>query len=313
MIDLKQKNLAIVPNRHLKLLIIGGSGLVGSTLTKYAADIFDIHLTYNTTTPESNCPSTKIQLPEEFSKLENLIKKFKPNIIVHTVSHPSVDWCQENPNLANEFHIDMTKNIANIAKKINSRLIYLSTEWVFGGQLNKKYTELDSPNPINHYGYTKLEAEKIVLNSNSKNVVLWPAVIYGWHKKSRFTNWILTSLKEGKIVDPHIDQYNTPTLVDDLANGIIKIIENNLFGLFHITGKTCLNRFEFALKIAEIFNLDENLIKPVTKNEKPQNAPRPNSTCLDSRKLEKLIDCNFRDISSGIEFMLNQSKKSKYD
>jgi len=299
-----------VPSNHPKLLIIGGSGLVGSTLANYATDIFDVHLTYNTNIPESNFPFTKIQLPEEFSKLENLITKFHPDTIVHTVSHPSVDWCQENPDLANLLHIDVTKTIANYAKKANSTLIYLSTEWVFGGQLDKKYTELDIPNPINHYGHTKLEAEKIVLNSNSKNVVLRPAVIYGWHKKSRFTNWILTSLKEGKIVDPHIDQYNTPTLVDDLATVIIKIIEINLSGLFHVTGKTCLNRFEFALKIADIFKLDKNLIKPVTQNEKPQKAPRPNSTCLDSSKLEKLIDLNLHDITSGLEFVLNQSKKS---
>jgi len=299
-------------NRH-KLLIIGGSGLVGSTLAKYAVDTFDIHLTYNTNIPEFNFPSTKIQLPQESSKLEKLIIEFQPDTIVHTVSHPSVDWCQENPDLANLLHIDVTKTIADCGKKINSTLIYLSTEWVFGGQLNKKYTELDIPNPINHYGYTKLEAEKIVLSSNSKNVVLRPAVIYGWHKKSRFTNWILTSLKEGKIVDPHIDQYNTPTLVDDLANVIIKIIEKSLSGLFHSTGKTCLNRYEFALKIAEIFKLDKNLIKSVTQNEKPQKAPRPNSTCLDSSKLEKLANFNFCDISSGIEFVLNQSKKSNHN
>jgi len=284
--------------------------LVGSTLANYATDIFDVHLTYNTNMPESDFPFTKIQLPEEFSKLESLITEFHPDTIVHTVSHPNVDWCQENPDLANLLHIDVTKAIADYAKKVNSTLIYLSTEWVFGGQLNKKYTELDIPDPINHYGHTKLESEKIVLNSNLKNVVLRPAVIYGWHKKSRFTNWILTSLKEGKIVDPHVDQYNTPTLVDDLANAIIKIIENNLSGLFHVTGKTCLNRFEFALKIAEIFKLDKNLIKPVTQNEKPQKAPRPNSTCLDSSKLEKLIDLNFCDITSGLEFVLNQSKKS---
>ena len=207
-----------------RLLIIGGSGLVGSTLAKYAQNDYEIHLTVNTNTSIEKFQFTIIHLPEESSKLMNLISDFKPDVIVHTVAHPSVDWCEENPELANSLHVDITKIIADSAKKIDSKLIYLSTEWVFGGELGKKYTELDIPNPINHYGNTKLEAEKIVLNSNPKNVVLRPAVIYGWHKKSRFTNWILTSLKEKKIVDSHIDQYNTPTLVDDLANAIIKII-----------------------------------------------------------------------------------------
>ncbi|AFS80008.1 dTDP-4-dehydrorhamnose reductase [Candidatus Nitrosopumilus koreensis AR1] len=295
-----------------KLLILGGTGLVGSTLASYAQKIFDIHLTYCTNLPLSTLSSTKISLPDELSKLENLIVQYDPDVIVHTVSHPSVDWCQENRDLANFLHVNLTENIAKFASKINSTLIYLSTDWVFDGTRNNKYTENDSTNPINHYGVTKLLAEKIVLDY-PQNVVLRPAVIYGWHKKSRFTNWIIDTLKEKKYVDPHVDQYATPTLVDDLALAIIKIIENKSSGLFHSTGKSCVNRFEFATQIAEIFNLDTNLIKPVTQSEKPQKAPRPNRTCLDSSKLENLINFNFHDITSGIEFIFEQSQKSNYE
>jgi len=140
-------------------------------------------------------------------------------------------------------------------------------------------------------------------------VILRSAVIYGWHKKSRFTNWILESLKNEKIVDPHIDQYNSPTLVDDLAIAILNIIEKNISGLYHAAGKSCINRYEFAIKLAEIFNLKKNLIKSVTSKEKKQGAPRPISTCLDSSKLEKLIDRNFCDITSGVKFIFNQSKQ----
>ena len=122
------------------------------------------------------------------------------------------------------------------------------------------------------------------------------------------TNWIIESLSNGTLVDPHVDQYNTPTLVDDLAKSIILTIEKEISGLFHSTGKTCVNRYEFSKLLAKKFSLDETLIHPVTKFEKKQYAPRPISTCLNSTKLENLINFSFSDISSGIDFIFNKSK-----
>ena len=110
------------------------------------------------------------------------------------------------------------------------------------------------------------------------------------------------------MVDPFIDQYNTPTLVDDLVKSLLNIFEKNISGIFHATGKSCINRYEFALVLADTFGLDKKLIKSVTSKEKKQGAPRAISTCLDSRKLEKLIDFNFNDIQSGVSFIFNKSK-----
>jgi dTDP-4-dehydrorhamnose reductase len=238
----------------------------------------------------------------------DLIKEVQPDIVVNTAAHSSVDLCETDHSIADKLHVDITQDITQVCKDIDSKLVYISTDAVFQGELHKKYTELDQPNPINYYGKTKLQAEQITLNASSKNVVLRTAVIYGWHKKSRFTNWIIQTLKENHIVDPFIDQYNTPTLVDDLAKSLLSIFEKNISGMFHATGKSCLNRYEFALVLASTFGLDKKLIKSVTSKEKKQDAPRPTSTCLDSRKLEKLIDFNFSDIQSGVSFIFNKSK-----
>jgi dTDP-4-dehydrorhamnose reductase len=287
-----------------KLLIIGGSGLVGSTLMHYAFPKYKIHFTYNTNeTTFDKIHSTQVNLLDNRSKIINLIKEFQPDIIVNTAAHSSVDLCEKNHKIADQLHVEVTRDITDVSKDIDSKLIYFSTDAVFPGELDKKYTELDQPNPINYYGKTKLQAEKIILNGSPDNVVLRTAVIYGSHKKSRFTNWILQTLKENSLVDPFIDQYNTPTLVDDLAKCLLRIFEKNISGLFHATGKSCLNRYEFALILADIFNLNKKLIKPVTSKEKNQDAPRPTSTCLDSSKLEKLIDFNFNDVQNGVSFI----------
>ncbi len=294
-----------------KLLIIGGSGFVGSTLASYAKDNYDVILTYNNNKPEnSNLQSFQIDLLKNKDKIIDLIQTLKPNFIVHTAAHPSVDLCEINPNLANELHIDITKDISDICKKINAKLIYISTDAVFDGESINNYFEFDTTNPVNHYGFTKLSAEKIILNSSNQNVILRTAVIYGWDKKSRFSNWIIDSLKERKKVDPHIDQFNTPTLVDDLVKSILKIISMNISGLYHATGSTCVNRFEFATLIADVFSFDKNLISPVTAIQKKQLAPRPKHTCLDSSLLEKTIDFKFCDLLSGIKFLLEKSQNT---
>ena len=292
-----------------KLLIIGGSGLVGSTLLQYALPNYNIHFTYNTNKITfDNINSTQINLLGNQKIITDLIKEVQPNIVVNTAAHSSVDLCETDHSIADKLHVDITQDITQACKDIDSKLVYISTDAVFQGELHKKYTELDQPNPINYYGKTKLQAEQITLNASSKNVVLRTAVIYGWHKKSRFTNWIIQTLKENHVVDPFIDQYNTPTLVDDLAKSLLSIFEKNISGMFHATGKSCLNRYEFALILASTFGLDKKLIKSVTSKEKKQDAPRPTSTCLDSRKLEKLIDFNFSDIQSGVSFIFNKSK-----
>lgn len=287
-----------------KILILGGSGLVGSTLIKYLPSEWKIFLTFNSNEVIiPNTESFKIDLLENVEEITSLIKKIVPDYIVHTVAFPSVDFCEENPTIADNLHVDATNLIAKVSNDINSKLIFLSTDAVFKGELNKKYTENDMPDPINHYALTKLQAEKIILDSSKRNVVLRTSVIYGAHPKSRFTNWIISSLREKKTVDPFIDQYNSPTLVDDLAQVIFKILIQDVSGLFHATGPDCINRYNFALMLAKEFQFDSQLIKPVTSLEKKQIALRPSSTCLNSSKLEQKLNFKFRNLKTGIEFI----------
>jgi len=290
------------------MLIIGGTGLIGSTLASYSSDKYDLYITANENKNElQNIPVTYIDLLEDRSKIIDLIKKIKPSVTVHTVAFPSVDFCETHLELTNLLHVKVTKDIANVCKEVDSKLIFISTDNVFDGNLNRKYNELDKPQPINHYGKTKLQAEKIVSEISSTNVILRTAAIYGWHKRSRFTNWVLSSLMENKIFDPFVDQYGTPTLVDDLVKVILKIIDGNISGLYHAAGKTCINRYEFALILAEVFGFDKKFIKPISSTEKKLEAPRPVNVCLDSTKLENLLNYDFKEIKEGITFIHKKS------
>lgn len=290
-----------------KILIIGGSGLVGSTLAEYAMQKYRLHLTTNEHNPSIvNVPTTKVDLLKNSKIVMDLIRDFKPENVIHTAAFSSVDFCETHPELATTLHVDITNDIAKVCSSIGSRLTYFSTDAVFDGKLNRKYKEEDAPNPISHYGKTKLQAEKIILENSDKNIILRTTVIYGKHSRSRFTNWVLDLLKRHEIVEAYTDQHNTPTLVNDLAEIILRVIELEKGGLYHATGRTCLSRYEFALLLADKFGMDNQLIKAVTSSQKKQDAPRPVNGCLDSGKLEGFAKYQFHDITSGLEFIHNR-------
>jgi len=281
---------------------------VGSTVANYASKNYDLHLVNNKTDFSlQNFPVSKIDLIKNQSDILELIKDYRPDFVVHAVAYPSVDFCESNKQMADVLHIKITDDIAKTCSNIGSRIIYFSTDAVFDGKLSRKYTENDLPNPINHYGKTKLNAEKILLE-NDTNIVLRTTVIYGWHAKSRFTNWVLNSLKNSQKIHAFTDQLNTPTLVDDMAKAILQIFTKDKFGLFNAVGATCLSRYQFALKLADMFNLDKNLIIPTSSVGKKQIAPRPPNGCLDNSKIVNDIGFKFSDIDTGIDFIYNQSK-----
>jgi dTDP-4-dehydrorhamnose reductase len=291
-----------------KILVIGASGLVGSTFVKYASKNFELHLVnHKTSFSFKNFPVSFVDLTKKKSGITDLIHDFKPDFVVNTVAYPNVDFCETNQELANILHVESTHEISDACNRIGSRMIYFSTDAVFDGIKSKKYVEEDPTNPLSYYGKTKLKAEKILLETNS-HIVIRTTVIYGWHLKSRFTNWVLDSLKSSKPVSAFTDQHNTPTLIDDLVKSMLKFFEKDIHGLYHAVGKTCLSRYEFSLKLAKKFGYDEKLIIPTISKDKNQIAPRPLNGCLDNSKLENEIDFQFSDINSGIEQIFQQSK-----
>jgi len=167
-----------------RILIFGGTGFVGSTFINYSKDLFEIFYTYNNNWINfDKTTSYKINLLTDKEKISSIIDDSNPDIIIHTVAYPSVDFCETNHELANELHVNATQTIVDSAMKNNAKVIFLSTDAVFEGKSNKKYNESDPTKPVDYYGITKLNAEKIVLEKPN-NVVLRTAVVYGWHYSS---------------------------------------------------------------------------------------------------------------------------------
>jgi dTDP-4-dehydrorhamnose reductase len=293
-----------------KLLIIGGASLIGSTIINEFKNNYDVHLTYNKTPVNSNFSQTKLNLLDDRNRIYSVITNLNPDVVVNTVAYPNVDFCETHHDEANLLHVSITDDLVSICSDISSPLVYFSTDAVFDGTKSIKYTEDDITSPLSYYGKTKRDAEKIILKIN-ENIVLRTTVVYDWHIRSRFTNWVLKNLKQGSKITAFTDQSNTATLAGDISHSLFCLLDQHHSGLFHCAGKTCLSRYDFAIKLADYFGYDKKLIIPtISKNTQP--ASRPENGCLDSSKLEELINFQLSDIDQGITSMINSSKTNPY-
>jgi dTDP-4-dehydrorhamnose reductase len=268
----------------LKLLITGASGLYGSKLAQmalsknyevYSSDIQSLSIYGNFVKLDI---SGKEQVDEAF-------KTIKPDVVVHAATLTDVDKCELNRELAWKVNVEGTKNIVEAAKAAGSFLIYISTDYVFGGEKGR-YKEADVPNPINYYGVTKLKAEEIV-KTQKEYFIARPSVMYGSTPaagKVNFALWIIDNLRKGEHVKIVTDQWNTPTLNTNLAEMTLEVIEHKLTGIYHLCGATRVSRFEFAEQIADVFSLDKGLIDKVLSSQFTLPAKRPMDSSLDTSK-----------------------------
>jgi len=289
----------------MKLLVLGGSGLIGNSLLKMNNSKFKIITTFNQN--KINTPtitSFQCSLPQDFDKLEEIIKKEKPEILVNAMGYSNIDFCELNKKKSHLLHVKISEKISNIALKSNTKIIFLSSDYVFDG-LKGSYTELDIPNPINYYGHTKFEAEKIVLK-NKNNVVLRTSVIYDLDTRVRFFYYVIENLKNQRKIKVTNDIFNSVTLVDNLIQSIFSVIEKDKVGIFHTVDSTCVSRFDFAKCISKIFNFDEKLIQGISINDADVIAKRPQNTCLDNSKAEKDLNIKFGTLEEGIKHILTK-------
>lgn len=268
-------------------LLIVGSGLLGNNLAKIAINEFTVFTTYNDHPLEiENCKSYHLNIANRMD-VATLIQKLNPEYIIHTAALTNVDQCERDKRLAWNINVEGTKHIAEIAQKINAKFIYVSTDYVFDGNKGM-YKEDAKTNPIDFYGETKLEGENVV-KGLSDYIIARPSVLYGWNPINvNFVTWVIQELKKGKGINIVKDQLNTPTLADNLAELILELIERDETGIYHISGSERINRYDFAIKIAEIFNLNKDLIKPITSDQLNWIAKRPLDSSLDTSKISRI-------------------------
>lgn len=284
-----------------RILITGCNGFIGSKIIKYNKNFECFGIARKIKNSE-HFYSVDIR---EYEKVEEIIKKINPFVLIHTAALTNVDYCEENPEEAYAINSEGTKNLALACKKINAKMIYISTDYIFDGNKGN-YSEEDIPNPINIYGKSKLKGEYYVKEILENFLIFRISVPYGFfERKLNFVTWVIENLKNNKEIKAIDDQFNSPTYADNLAKSIIQIIEDkkDSNGIYHLSGSERISRYEFAERICKIFNLDKNLIKKVKSNELNWKAKRPIDSSLNIEKAKKELKVDLYNINQGLNEM----------
>lgn len=207
-------------------------------------------------------------------------ERFPPTIIINTAAMTNVDLCEKEPEAAWQANADGPRHLAEIARANNAHLLNVSTDYVFPGDAAQPgpYHEDALPRPINQYGKTKHagdEAITAICAHHTPYTIVRTALVYGVGKRTNFVSWLVRELRANRRVRIVNDQFNTPTLADDLAEILLWMASGHATGIYHAAGPDFVGRHEWALAIARHFKLDVSLIDWVTTAELAQTAPRP--------------------------------------
>jgi dTDP-4-dehydrorhamnose reductase len=186
-------------------------------------------------------------------------------------------------------------------------LIHVSTDYVFDGK-SGPYSEDDQPNPLSYYGKAKLAGENAVRTGGIRYAIVRTIVVYGTgiNVKNNFALWVIGSLQDGKKIRCVDDQISNPTHVNDLAHAIMKIFETDRCGLYHVCGREKVSRYEFAIRAAEVFELDSSLVECIKTADLEQRAPRPMVTGFVTLKAETELGLKPMNIREGLRTLKSE-------
>ncbi len=295
------------------VLITGANGLLGQKLVKdfhpqYKVIACDLQPQSYLTLPDLSYESLNIT---DRRKLGFQISLYNPEVVVNAAAYTDVDGCEIHKDEAWAVNVGGVKNLVNLCKKQRIKLIHLSTDYVFNGE-EGPYSEDDLPDPVNFYGETKLESEKVIKDSGIDFLIIRTNVLYGFGSelKPDFFLSLLDKLSKNKIIKIVTDQFNNPTFVDDLSLCIFEMVKKDVSGVYHIGGSEYLSRYDFAIKVARSFDFDKNNILPTKTELLQQQAKRPYKGGLRTDKARKVLNTRLLSVDEGLD-CIKQSGKLK--
>src|SRR5258708_1634568 len=284
-----------------KLIITGGNGLVCSRIVELLSNKYEF---------QNLSRGTCVDISDKEAVLQ-VIKQSDADIVLHLAAKADVEGCEKDKGLDAEFqsgkvteneikekqtawaiNVLGTRNIAEACVASNKKLIYISTDFIFGGDDTPEdgYTEESKPNPVNWYGKTKYEAEKIVLQSSIPWIIMRIAYPYrAQFVKNDFVRVFKMLLEQKKQLSLITDHIVNATFIDDIANALDVLITQNVTGTYHVTGSQPLSPYEEGLLVAKTFDLDQSLIGKTTRQEFfKDRAPRPFNLGMNNDRITKL-------------------------
>lgn len=234
----------------------------------------------------------------------------KPDVIIHTAAMTNVDACEVDKEGAELLNVTAVQYLLTTCAKNNIHLVHLSTDFIFDGE-DGPYDEHAEAKPLSFYGETKLDAEKLILESNVNAAILRTVLVFGVAEEMSRSNivlWAKGALEAGKKLTVVDDQFRTPTLAEDLADGCILAAKQKATGIFNISGADFMSVLQLVQRVGKTYNLDVSLVEPISSNTLNQAAKRPPKTGFVLDKARRELGYNPHSFEDGLKIVATQLK-----
>ena len=285
---------------HQKMLITGISGLLGNNIAYYLGKKYDVlGLYHDHPVTIKGIRTDQCNLLER-EAVQKILKTFGPDIIIHCASLTNVDECERDLESTRTINVKPIKNLVTAINKAETHLIYISTDSVYDG-IKGNLSEEDQVNPLNIYGQTKLEGERaigewpwsLVLRTN----------LFGWNiqEKKSLGEWILFELSANKSINGFQDAIFSTIYTMELARVIDIALQKGLTGVYNCGSSDACSKYEFALKIADRFGLDQSLIKSISIDDFQFQARRGKNLSMNTKKIQEDLDYHLPSIDQSVD------------
>jgi dTDP-4-dehydrorhamnose reductase len=290
----------------MRIGVTGASGMLGTALIDELTNKHEVFATSRRKGLEKDGVQWECFDLTNSQHLNQWLVNVAPDVVVDCAAMVDVDRCEDDVDFATKLHIGTTKIMANYLDRNNKKLIYISTDSVFDGKKNRPYVELDKVDPLNVYAKTKLLGEQPVLLM--KDGLVLRTNIIGWSRLGNvsFAEWVLKGLVESKPLTLFDDVIFSPLNVSDLSVIITQTIDSGISGLYHCASKDYISKYDFGIKMAEVFNLSISNIKKISVEDMNFKANRPKNMALNSNKLSSILAQDLPIVIDAIKLMKDQ-------
>lgn len=276
-----------------KILIIGANGQLGNCFRKLAPD-FHNNFDFNFTDSETLDITNEDQVSDFF-------EDYKPDFCINASAYTAVDLAETEIDKAFAVNADGVAHLADSCRKNSAVFIHISTDYVFDGDTNISYSEDNFTNPQSVYGSSKLKGEELAVELNPNSIIIRTSWLYSEFNK----NFVKTMLHLFSVKDELgivADQFGQPTNANDLAEAVMKIIQNQnkTFGIFHFSNYPETSWFHFAEKIAA-FSESKVKLNAITTEDFPTPAKRPKRSTMSLDKIENMYNISLKHWENSLE------------
>jgi dTDP-4-dehydrorhamnose reductase len=301
----------------MKVLITGSNGLLGQKLV----DLYKINSSVEliaTARGADRYPDktgytyASLDITQK-NEVDAVLDLYKPDVVINTAAMTNVDACESEKEACDALNVQAVDFLVDACNRNHIHFVHVSTDFIFDGT-HGPLTEEEKPSPVSYYGLSKVKAEEIVQSKSKSWAIARTVLVYGIvsdMSRSNIVLWAKGALESGKSINVVADQFRTPTLAEDLAQGCALIAEQKATGVYNISGKNFMSVYDLVVQVADYWNLDKSLLHLSSSEGIKQPAKRPPITGFRLEKAISILGYNPKSFQEGLKLLDEQLKSTK--